>query len=65
MKTSSALHVFPASLVASQIYLFCSFPMDGTHGWDIIFENFVRRTEEVAGQSVCQLKIFSSRLDMY
>ena len=26
------------------------------------FENFVRRTEEVAGQSVRQLKIFISRL---
>ena len=32
------------------------------HSWNIIFENFVRRTEEVAGQSVRQLKIYISRL---
>ena len=32
------------------------------HSWNIIFENFVRRIEEVAGQSVRQLKIFISRL---
>ena len=25
--------------------------------------NFVRRTDEVAGQSVCQLRIFNSRTD--
>ena len=30
--------------------------------WNIIFENFVWRTEEVAEQSVRQLKIFISRL---
>ena len=32
------------------------------HNWNIISENFVRRTEKVVGQSVRQLKIFISRL---
>lgn len=32
------------------------------HNWNIISVNFVRRTKEVAGQSVSQLKIFISRL---
>ena len=32
------------------------------HNGNIISENFVRHTEEVAGQSVRQLKIFLSRL---
>ena len=35
------------------------------HNWNIIPENFVRLTEEVAGQSVRQLKIFISRLGMW
>ncbi len=34
----------------------------GAHNWNIMSENFVRRAEEVAGQSVRQLKIFISRL---
>ena len=34
----------------------------GAHNWNIMSENSVRRTEEVAGQSVHQLKIFISRL---
>ena len=33
------------------------------HKWNIIHENFVPRAEEVARQSVRQLKIFISRLE--
>ena len=36
-------------------------PKIGTHNCKIMSRNFVRRTKNVVGQSVCQLKIFISR----
>ena len=34
----------------------------GAHNWNMMSGSFVRRTEKVARQNVCQLKILISRL---